>query len=179
MPPNANPLRKKLFSPGVKEKYPSPEKYADHLLKQYTVYFGSAERISDRRQTANSFFLTVNTGLIALVGYIQLGTANSAKLYWMVSLAGIALSFMWYRLIRSYHDLNTAKFKVIHEIEMELPLAPFDAEWEAVGRGDNPKLYLPFTHIEVGIPWVFLLLHLVAFAWAFPWAVVRRLVGSS
>jgi hypothetical protein len=40
---------------------------------------------------------------------------------------------MWYRLVRSYKDLNSAKFKVIHEIEKSLPISPYDAEWEAVG----------------------------------------------
>lgn len=66
---------------------------------------------------------------------------------------------MWYRLIRSYKDLNTAKFKVIHEIEQKLPCAPYDLEWEKVGRGKDSKLYLPFTHIEICVPWVFLALH--------------------
>ena len=63
--------------------------------------------------------------------------------------------------VRSYKDLNTAKFKLIHEIEAKLPMAPYDAEWEAVGRGKAPELYLPFTHVEICVPWVFLVLHAV------------------
>jgi hypothetical protein len=66
---------------------------------------------------------------------------------------------MWYGLVRSYKDLNTAKFKVIHEMEAKLPVAPYDSEWEKVGKGKNSKLYLPFTHIEIYIPWVFFVIH--------------------
>lgn len=170
---DSNPIKEKLFSKGVQDSYSSPNKYQDHLLEQYKVYLESADRISDRRQTANSFFVTINTGLIALVGYFHLGSNTSRDLYWLAALAGMISSYMWYRIIRSYRDLNTAKFKVVHEIEAQLPISPFDAEWEAVGRGKDPKLYLPFTHIEIGIPWVFLFLHLIAFVSSFLWELIK------
>jgi len=48
-------------------------------------------------------------------------------------------------------------------LEKELPAAPYDLEWEKVGKGKNPKLYLPFTHIEKIIPWVFLMFHVLVF----------------
>lgn len=168
----SNEIRKKLFPSEVFDSYKDREKYQDHLLDQYTIYQESAENISSRRQAANSFFVTINTVLVALVSYLQLGSSSSAEYYWLVALAGVAISYMWYRLIRSYRDLNSAKYKVIHEIEKKLPLSPFDAEWEAVGRGKNPALYLPFTHIEMAIPWVFLTLHLVAFWQSFPWGIL-------
>ena len=76
-------------------------------------------------------------------------------------MSGMILCYTWSRLIRSYKDLNTAKFKVVHEIETKLPLAPYDSEWEAVGRGNAPDLYLPFTHVEKYVPWVFFILHLI------------------
>ena len=75
----------------------------------------------------------------------------------------MVLSFLWYRLIRSYKDMNSGKFKVIHEIEKQLPLKPYDAEWTALGRGKDPSLYLPFTNIELFVPWVFFAIHLFVF----------------
>lgn len=133
--------------------------YKPHLLEQYKLYVEMADRISSRRQSANSFFLSVNTAIIALISYINLGSMNDSSFYWLVSLAGMALCFMWYRLVRSYRDLSTAKFKVIHEMEAKLPVAPYDLEWEKVGKGKNSKLYLPFTHIETRIPWIFFVIH--------------------
>ena len=140
-------------------------------LEQYKLYVEMADRISSRRQNANSFFLSINTAIVALVSYVQLGNSDSAtfKLHWLIAISGIFVSYMWYRLIRSYRDLNSAKFKVIHHIEQILPLRPYDAEWAAVGRGKNPKLYLPFTHIEIGIPWVFFIIHLIVLIMAIPW----------
>jgi len=105
--------RKVLFRD--QDDYPA-EKLLDHRIEQYKLYLEMADRISTRRQTANSFFLTLNTALVALASYLSLG-AEQKRWYWLVAVAGIALSYMWYRLVRSYKDLNTAKFKVIHEIE--------------------------------------------------------------
>lgn len=136
--------------------------YKAHYLEIYKMYVEMADKISSRRQTANSFFLTINTTIVGLLGYVQLGkdqTENTEAFYWLIGLAGMVLCFLWYRLVRSYKDINSGKFKVIHEIEKRLPLAPYDAEWEILGRGKDPKLYLPFTHIEVGVPWVFFTLH--------------------
>ena len=49
------------------EGYPS-EQLRGHLLEQYKLYLEMADRISSRRQSANSFFLSLNTALVALVG---------------------------------------------------------------------------------------------------------------
>ncbi len=129
------------------------------------------DRISMRRQSANSFFLTINSAIIAILGYVQFGVYLGAKLggeqsqtndfYWIISVLGMCV--IWYGLVRSYSQLNTAKFKVIHHIEQQLPLAPYDAEWEAVGREKVPHLYKPFTHIEVKIPWIFFALNFAVF----------------
>src|SRR5256885_4461010 len=42
------------------------------FLEQYKLYVEMADRISSRRLTANSFFLTINSAIIALGGYAAL-----------------------------------------------------------------------------------------------------------
>lgn len=149
------------------------DKRLDHTLEQYKLYLEMADRISTRRQSANSFFLTANTALITLISYLSFAV-EQPSCYQLVAVSGIVLSYVWYRLIRSYKDLNSAKFKVIHAIEAKLPIAPYDAEWEAVGRGKTPELYLPFTHVEIYVPWVFLLLHVVVIIQCIPWTDVVK-----
>ena len=134
--------------------------YRDHVLEIYKIYVEMADKISERRQTTNSFFLTLNSAVVALVGYVNI-SQGSGSFFWLIALSGLILSFLWYRLIRSYKDINSGKFKVIHVIEKQLPLRCFDAEWTALGKGENPKLYLPFTHVEIYVPWVFFLIHLL------------------
>ena len=156
----AETVDKKVVLLGVDEAtYSSKSQYEDHLLEQYKLYVEMADRISARRQSANSFFLSVNTALVAIVSYVTASGAQVSGLSWVVPAAGVALSYMWYRLVRSYKDLNTGKFKVVHEMEKRLPINPYDAEWEALGEGKDKSRYLPFTHIERAVPWVFLALH--------------------
>jgi hypothetical protein len=135
--------------------------YQAHLLEQYKLYLGMADKISDRRTTANTFFLTVNSGLLAALGFAKFTAQEVSSAFIIIAcIAALPLCYSWYRLIRSYRDLNTAKFKVVHEIEAMLPLRPFDAEWEAVGRGKNRELYLPFTEVEKYVPWIYIALYL-------------------
>jgi len=136
--------------------------HADHLLNQYKLYVEMADKVSERRQSANSFFLTINTALVAALGvaWPRPGGFVAVGWYAIVGLAGMILCYSWYRLLRSYRDLNTAKFKVVRATEQHLPLRLYDAEWASAGRGEDPKLYLPFTHIETRVPWVFFALYL-------------------
>ncbi|HVT39408.1 MAG TPA: hypothetical protein VHE78_10205 [Gemmatimonadaceae bacterium] len=133
------------------------------LIEQYKLYVMMADRISDRRQAANSFFLAVNSGILTVMGYATIKDKDAIPLaiVWMTALAGMLVSILWLRLVLSYRNLNTAKFLVIHGIERLLPLRPYDAEWELVGRGERRKFYFPLTHIERLIPLGFVLLHLV------------------
>jgi hypothetical protein len=39
-------------------------------IEQYKLYLELLDKVSERRQSANSFFLSINTGLCALLGYM-------------------------------------------------------------------------------------------------------------
>jgi hypothetical protein len=153
--------------------------YRDHALEIYKTYLEMADRISERREKANSFFLAVNTALIALLAKDAFAGPAAAAPSWLELLVPIAagvLCYLWYRIIRSYRDLNSAKFKVVHAIERQLPLRPYDAEWESVERGKNPRLYLPFTHVEKVVPWLFMVFHALLAASAVPWAKLGAVI---
>lgn len=170
---DSTPLRQSLSNADVE--------CSSQQLELYKLSVEMADRISARRLTANSFFLTINTGIIAFAGYLSLSVDKNlaAGQYWVVALAGVILCYMWYRLIRSYAGLNKAKFDVIHEMEKDLPYKVFDAEWIAVGQGNDPKKYLPFTKIEMAVPWVFLGIHGIVLLKAVPWGFLRTLVCGS
>ena len=132
---------------------------------QYRLYVELTDRISERRQTANSFFVAVNTAVVALLGYInaEKEPLRAQRFYFLITVAGIILCFLWYRIIRSYRDLNTARFAVVHQMELLFPLRPYTAEWDLVGQGHVSKLYKPFTHIEIAVPWLFFALYGLVF----------------
>lgn len=164
-------VQAKLF---VSESSQYGNKYIEHLLEQYKIYIASTEKISDRRQKANEFFLALNSALVTLLGFILSKNDKSilTTTICLGSLAGIIMCYLWYRIIRSYKGLNDAKFKVLHAIEGRLPLALYDTEWEMLGRGTDKKKYWPFTHIELLVPWIFIAIYLTLLALIFPWHVL-------
>ena len=57
-----------------------------HTMELYKLYLGTTESVGDRRQKTNSFFLTINTAVVALTGYVQsiVGETASEQVYLMV-----------------------------------------------------------------------------------------------
>ena len=147
--------------------YPSNEKWHSHLLDQYKIYVEMADRISQRRTSANTYFLSVNSAILAFFGYLT--TKDSVDFLWLLAFSGCLLTHFWYNIIISYRNLNSAKWSVVQAIEKRLPISPYDAEWDAVQRGENPRLYRPISHIESWVPWVFFGLHFIVFCKTFPW----------
>ena len=133
--------------------------YKAHLLTQYKLFVETADRVSERRTSANNYLLTVNSVLVTLYGLISSFSDDRAWLV-VMPVAGGLVCITWLALIRSYRNLNTAKFKVIHELEEQLPVALFDREWDLAERGEG-KAYKPLTHIEPHIPLVFAALYII------------------
>ena len=78
----------------------------------------------------------------------------------LVTVVGMAVSVLWFLIIKSHSDLNKIKFDVIHELESHLPAAIFKYQWELAEQGRG-KTYLAVTAIEKWIPILFVALHLV------------------
>jgi hypothetical protein len=151
----------------------------------YKVAVEMADRISERRGRANAFFLTLNVALVAALGLavpeVSCRSPHAANevlsARWgtfVLALGGVAIALSWFLLLKSYRDLNKAKFKVIHEIEAGLPIRVFAREWEVL-RPTAPdhwwrlwRRYAEFGVIERSVPLVFAAIYLsvVGFALA-------------
>ncbi|MEV7862959.1 hypothetical protein AB0O86_30160 [Streptomyces hirsutus] len=138
------------------------------MLELYKLAVEMADRVSARRGTANAFFLSVQTALVTLVGF---GMPKLSESPWWVSLvvalSGVTLSLAWWMQLRSYRDLNSAKFTVINNLEERLPVRIFTDEWEALKRDPVPgrlKRYAELGTSERIVPLVFALAHLILLA---------------
>ena len=129
------------------------------LLEQYKLYVQSAENVSARRVQSSRYLLTLNAALVALYGFQSAGFGQN---YWalVVPVVGIAVSLLWYLIIKSHADLNRVKFNVIHEFERHLPAAMYRYEWRLAEDGKG-KSYRAVTAIEKWIPILFAILHVV------------------
>lgn len=112
-------------------------------LDLYKLAVEMADRISARRALANTFFLTVNTGLVALLG--------GSGLRWYVAAAGVVFAIAWWWLLQSYRRLSSAKFKVINAIERELPIQLFTEEWRYLQSTKAPPRLWPWRDLRAWV----------------------------
>jgi len=134
-------------------------KHQDHILELFKLYIEMTQKISQRRANANTWFLTINTALMTVIG-VCLSKELYPIIITLVSLVGVTGCYLWRRLIISYKQMNWGRFAVIHKIEEMLPLSIAKAEWYVLGQGKIPKLYKPFTDVEKIVPTIFSVLYL-------------------
>lgn len=130
-----------------------PEGY----LEIYKLSVEMADRVSARRAVASSFFLTVQSGLVASLAFVE-------GQRWSIAIAGAVVASTWWLILRTYRQLNGAKFQVIQRLELSLPCAPYAEEWEILkdpGRGLRHR-YAGLSFIEQVVPLVFLAINLIA-----------------
>ena len=149
-----NPLDD-LFNPKIDlQKDPSL------IFNQYKLYADMADKISARRATTNSFFLTANSFLFVAIG-VLIGN-NLAFVAPIVMIIGVFFCISWYMLILYYKGLNNAKYQVINEIESILPIRGFLTEWKIwkslEKEGKNRRL----TNVEKWIPIALVVLYSAA-----------------
>jgi hypothetical protein len=118
------------------------------ILELYKTAVEMADRTSARRAGANSFFLTLNTVLAAVVGIVSSarkppphGNLPSYDAFGLVStaIAGVVLALVWWALLRYYRRLNAAKFDVINKLEEQLPACPYTDEWAILHPAPTPS----------------------------------------
>ncbi|EXG79872.1 RipA family octameric membrane protein [Cryptosporangium arvum] len=160
-------VRPRLWSQSVDATHysGSGEKYQMAILEQYRIYTEMADRTSARRGLTNTFFLTLNTLVFAMIGTFWQHRPTGAAWYLVFPLCALLVQCAaWFWLVRSYRQLNAAKYVVIGVLEERLPASPYwQAEWKALGEGKDTALYWPFTHLEQWIPASFALIYSSAF----------------
>jgi uncharacterized protein with ParB-like and HNH nuclease domain len=109
-------------------------------------------------QNTNTFFLTLNTGILAIIGFLFQKDApvDLKPLYLLLPFAGIVAGVFWHKIVISYRQLNRGKFEVLNELEDLLSFPAYKKEWVKLGEGQNHKLYQPLTNIEKWVPIIFI-----------------------
>lgn len=143
------------------------EKYQDHLMDQYKLYVEMADRVSQRRDHSNRFYSALLTGLLAVILVVAKLTGWETSVHFpavvllAVALVGLAICTIWFINVRSYRQLNSAKFKIVHEIEEQLPFPCYRKEWNILRPETGKKRYLQITRIEQFVPLVLSIPYLV------------------
>lgn len=122
------------------------------LLVQWQTCVEMANSISQRRDTMNNIFITLNLAIMAAVS-----TVWDIKSI-LILVAGIVVCVLWILFIRNYKQLNAVKFEVINKMEKSLPYQAFNKEWEKLKRN---KKYMDGTKLEKFLPIMFIILYVV------------------
>lgn len=163
------------------------------ILELYKTAVEMADRLSARRAGANTFFLTLNTALAAVVGIVS--SARKPPPHENVpsfdgfglavtAIAGIIFALVWWFLLRYYRRLSKAKWDVINALETHLPASPFTDEWKGMypdealavspdaavaAKGNRVTRWWRRTHhreataVEQIVPFVFVAVYVVLF----------------
>lgn len=164
-----------LINPDVSAgTYGTDELYKNHLFEQYKIYVEMTDKTSDRRNQVNAFFLTMHsvflTGIGLLNAYSKSLSISSKWIIFFPTVLAIYLCYIWWRVGKSYKQLNTAKYHVIGLFEKQLPSGPFvSAEWTTLGKGENKKLYWSVSALEARICFIFALFYIVGALWFVFW----------
>lgn len=113
-----------------------------------------ANGVSQRRDTMNNLFVTLNIAVIAAVSWMW-----DVKTVFLC-VAGLVICVVWLLYINNFKRLNTAKFRVIYDLEERLGVTPFKDEWDILKK---TKRYLEGTKLERIQPIAFALGYAVVF----------------
>ena len=113
-----------------------------------------ANGVSQRRDTMNNLFATLNIAVIAAVSWMW-----DVKTVFLC-VAGLVICVVWLLYINNFKRLNTAKFRVIYDLEERLGVTPFKDEWDILKK---TKRYLEGTKLERILPIAFALGYAVVF----------------
>ena len=127
------------------------------LLAIYKLHAELADSVSRQRATANRFYMLVLSGLVVLFSAL-IQRQNGMPLGGLMvgfGLFGMLLAAAWYVVIRSYRQLNSGKFKALHELEGKLAYPFFKREWELLEEGKERRTYWRLTIVETFVPLIF------------------------
>ncbi len=150
-----------------------PKNYGDnyqaHLMDQYKLYVEMADRISQRRDQSNRFYaglVSAIIGLLVVMGRLGVSGSNWSIALLAAGLLGASLSVIWFINLGSYRVLNSAKYRVINEMESQLPYAGYTEEWAYLRPTEGPARYFQLTRMERYVPLLILALFVGVIAYS-------------
>jgi hypothetical protein len=145
------------------------EQYQAAILEQYKLYVEMADRISARRSSVNMLFVTINAAVLTFAAALWRDKPDAPRGFLLPPLLLLLLLCLaWFLLVRSYRQLNTAKYAVIGQLEARLPASPYwRAEWAALAGGTRRSTYWPLSQVEQWLPGIFATAYLAGFCAVF------------
>lgn len=141
------------------------------MLEQYKMFVQTSEELVRRKQTVNSFYITLNSVIISAIITVICATGELPLFMDKISvsfiitvfcgLIGIVVSFSWVSLINSYADLNASKMEIIQCIEERMAFNLYSTEWKILSTKLENRRYKSFSRKERMVAYLFAALYLL------------------
>ena len=141
------------LGPVFQKEQPLKGADASIAFDQYKLAVEMWDRVRERRQKMNAFYVTITSALMTAV------TALAKDHFGMTlipSVTGIVICLLWFETILRYKELTDDKQSVIVSMEALFPCSPFGAE----------RKRRHFTLIERIIPLTFIALFVTIISYA-------------
>jgi len=138
-------------------------------FEEYKLFVEDTARFSERRQTVTNAYITVNGAIVGLITFF----VKDARLtdWWLVIAmlpliaAGIIVCVFWYRLLDTYRRLIDFRFEQLEDMERSESLKDchgmYNMEAEQFYRKAPPERKIGFSHIELWLPRLFVVLYVL------------------
>jgi hypothetical protein len=117
----------------------------DQLIALHATVVETACASETKRQSVS----VTSAGLISAGA--ALAASNQDFIFIYIVIPVMVVSAIWFVTVRFYKQLANAKWAVVHEIERELPFAPFRREWELY-KGQKARFTFGPSTLEQVVP---------------------------
>jgi hypothetical protein len=147
------------------------------ILEEFQLTLKHVEKLLDRRQTNTSFYLSVNTGILAAIGLLlkdsQLTEGWLLASILLLVCAGFIACWIWRSLLYQYEILLDWWYARLREFEASMPDSArlVTREYEdlyVAAKEHKPTKRVGMTKQEIALNWVFTGLYTV-FAMGILW----------
>jgi hypothetical protein len=136
----------------------------------YQLTLDHIEKLLDRRQDTTSFYLSVNTAILAVIGLLV--KDGSLHLSWLpvaivlLLIAGIIACWIWRSLLHQYEILLDWWYARLRELEAEMPDSSqlITREYQELYldvEDKPPRDRIGMTERELALNWVFTSLYVI------------------
>jgi len=133
----------------------------DQLVEIHATLVETACASETKRQSVS----VTSAGLISAGAALAATNKHFVLVYMVIPV--MVVSAIWFVTVRYYKQLANAKWTVVHEIEAQLPYAPFKREWELYKARKAPFTFGPSTLEQIVPCLIFLGSAAYGFAWLF------------
>ena len=141
------------------------------LMEQYKMFVQTSEDLVKRKQSVNSFYITLNSIILSAIITVLCATNDLPMLWGKVNFSflltlftgfiGVVVCFSWISLLNSYADLNASKMDIIQCIEERMALNLYSTEWTILSSRLANRRYKSFSKKERFVAYLFGVLYVL------------------